>query len=172
MYFITIHVAGAIPSSAARRMRTSVERHSECNNLLQRRIFRQMESWLDHADSCRHLADSDVAAMIVEAIEYRCARRMWNVFEYVVMPSHIHTLLEFLSGDLKASMEGFKRWTGHLAMKQLKLEQARFWQREWFDHWVRSDEDANAICEYIRQNPVKAGLVANYQDWPYGSWHR
>jgi len=131
-----------------------------------------MECWLDRAVECRHLANSKVAAMIVEAIEHRFAKRIWNVFAYVVMPSHIHALLEFLLRDMKVSLEDFKKWTGYMAMKELKLEQKRFWQREWFDHWVRSDEEATAICRYIRQNPVKAGLVTRYQDWPHSSWHR
>ncbi len=172
IYFITIHLVGAIPASAAKRTRTNIESHSQCENLMQRKIFHEMERWLDHSPVCRYLADSEVASMVVEAIEHRCANGIWNAFEYVVMPSHIHALLEFLAGDMKTTLEDFKRWTARLAMKQLKLEHRRFWQREWFDHWVRSNEEGNAICEYIRQNPVKAGLVSRYQDWPYGSWHR
>ena len=86
------------------------------------------------------------------------------------MPNHIHLLIEILSGGLKTNLESFKGWTGRSAGRILQLEKHRFWQREWFDHWVRSPEEAAGIVDYIRNNPVKAGLVARFEEWPYGSW--
>ena len=40
------------------------------------------------------------------------------------------------------------------------------------DHWSRSDEEDDKIIAYIRNNPVKAGLVQNYTDYQYGSWNK
>ena len=71
---------------------------------------------------------------------------------------------------LKTTLTDFKRWTGHEAAKLLDLDADRFWRREWFDHWSRSDEEDDKIIRYNRNNPVKAGLVARYTDWPYGGW--
>ena len=67
-------------------------------------------------------------------------------------------------------MLSFKRWTGRQAKAILSLAEVHFWQNESFDHWVRSDAEYERTTEYIRENPVKAGLVTNYRDWPYGSW--
>jgi len=72
----------------------------------------------------------------------------------------------------EATIEDFKRWTGHQAAKLLGASGERFWQREWFDHWSRSDEEDERIAQYIRENPVKACLVAQYTDWLWGSWRR
>src|SRR5262249_26558332 len=106
--------------------------------------------------------------MVAEAIAHRheCT---WNVLEWVVMPNHLHLFFEVLNAGLKYTVEDFKRWTGHRA-KELGIDGARFWQDEWFDHWSRSDEQDERIREYIRQNPVKAGLVRDYREWPHGSW--
>ena len=41
------------------------------------------------------------------------------------------------------------------------------WQRGFFDHLLRSDESYGQKWDYVRDNPVRAGLVANAQDWPY-----
>ena len=41
------------------------------------------------------------------------------------------------------------------------------WQRGFFDHVLRSDESYAQKWNYVRQNPVRAGLVANADDWPY-----
>jgi len=62
---------------------------------------------------------------------------------------------------LKHQLEQFKRWTGHEASKLPGVDGERFGQDEWFDHWSRSDEEDERIIEYIRRNPIRAGLVAN-----------
>ena len=42
-----------------------------------------------------------------------------------------------------------------------------FWQHESYDHVVRNEKEFERILAYIVNNPVKAGLVADWQDWPY-----
>jgi REP element-mobilizing transposase RayT len=178
-YFITIHVAGAIPNAGRARLRALAEQirnlgaaHPSEGLELQRSIFREMEHWLDRAEWNPVLSQSEVAGMIVESIRHRQKIGDWNLFEYVVMPTHLHLFGEIGSRGLKATIEDFKRWTGHAAAKILSRSEERFWQREWFDHWSRSDEEDDKIIQYIRENPVKAGLVANYLSWRYGSWTR
>jgi hypothetical protein len=46
-----------------------------------------------------------------------------------------------------------------------------FWQKESYDHWVRSEIEWNRIAGYIEQNPVKAGLVPRAEDYPWSSAH-
>ena len=43
----------------------------------------------------------------------------------------------------------------------------RFWQREWFDHWSRGPQEDDKIISYIHNNPVRAGLDARFQAWPW-----
>ena len=177
-YFVTIHLAGAIPQQGLDRIHTLAVK---CGTLaeyrkdeqlqLQRRIYAEMEAWLDRAEYVTHLRRPEVAHMIVESITFRHGRT-WNVLEYVVMPSHLHLFFEMIETGLKNSLEQFKRWTGHRAAKLLDVGAERFWQDEWFDHWSRSDEEDEKIVQYIRQNPVKARLVSKYQDWAYGSWSK
>jgi REP element-mobilizing transposase RayT len=136
---------------------------------LERRIYAEMESWLDRAECACHLQQPDVARMVIQAIRFR-HDRTWNILEFVVMPSHLHLFFEVLDTGLKTTLEQFKRWTGHEATKLLGCDGERFWQDEWFDHWSRSDEEDEKIIAYIRENQVKTSLVKTYQDWPYGSW--
>jgi hypothetical protein len=46
-----------------------------------------------------------------------------------------------------------------------------FWQKESYDHWVRSETEWNRIASYIEENPVKAGLAARAEDYPWSSAH-
>jgi len=182
-YFVTIHLAGAIPPQGHERIHVLAAELDKLSDhdadrwlTTQRRIFGEMEAWLDRAESVRHLQNPDVAQMVVEAIAFREAR-VWHMLEYVVMPyvvmpSHVHLFFELATGGLKEHLEQFKRWTGHAAAKLLKLDEGRFWQDEWFDHWSRSEEEDQKIIQYIRDNPEKAGLVGNYLEWPFGGWRR
>ncbi len=138
----------------------------------QRAIFREMEEWLDRAEWNPKLRHPDIAAMVMEAIEHRKKRGVWDIFEFVVMPTHLHLFGEIGDQGLRETLEDFKRWTGHQAAKILSTDDERFWQREWFDHWSRSDEEDEKTAGYIRENPVKAKLVQRAADWPYGSCGR
>ena len=178
-YFVTIHLHGSIPHEGRQRIRQLGERcrlvtsestdASDASLELSRRIFAEMERWLDRMTSVRLLQQTELAEMVLEAIEHRCRRSVWEMHGAVVMPSHVHLLFELNPElSLKHELEGFKRWIGHRATQiDGRLRGERFWQTEWFDHWSRSDEEDERIVQYIQQNPVEAGLVARASEWPY-----
>ncbi len=178
-YFITIHLAGAIPTAGterlraiARQLRETGDQHSPNWLRNERMTFREIEKWLDRAEWAVQLRNPDVADMVVEAIDHRQTIGDWDVFEYTIMPTHIHLFCEIGRKGLKTTLEDFKRWTGHQAAKIIAIESERFWQREWFDHWSRSDLEDERIMQYIRNNPVKAGLVTDPVEWRYSSASR
>ena len=88
------------------------------------------------------------------------------VGRYVIMPDHIHF---FVTGP---DDFGLGRWVGTLK-QVLRKNIARsspggsIWQRGFFDHVLRSEESYSQKWNYVRDNPVRAGLVANAGDWPY-----
>ena len=87
-----------------------------------------------------------------------------ELFAAVVMPDHVHLLLTALRDPngwpfpLVKVMQSLKSSTAHRINKLLHRS-GPVWQEESFDHVLRSDESLRAKCEYIRQNPVRAGLV-------------
>ena len=88
----------------------------------------------------------------------------------VVMPDYAHLLLRALRNTdgwpipLVAIMQGLKGATAHRINKLLQRS-GPVWQEESFDHVPRSDESLEEKREYIRQNPVKAGLVQKPEDY-------
>ena len=46
------------------------------------------------------------------------------------------------------------------------------WQRRYWEHMIRDEDDFNNHMNYIHFNPVKHGLVTNLKDWPYSTFHR
>ncbi|RBP06414.1 putative transposase [Roseiarcus fermentans] len=94
----------------------------------------------------------------------------WAVGRFVVMPDHVHF---FCACDetahakpLSGFIGGFKQWTSKAILKHLGLP-APLWQKEFFDHLLRNDESYAVKWDYVRDNPVRAGLARSADDWPY-----
>ena len=77
------------------------------------------------------------------------------------MPDHVHALLSFPpSGKrLHSVISQWKGWTA----KTIGLE----WQRDFFEHRLRRGENRREKADYILNNPVRKGLVARPEDWPF-----
>jgi putative transposase len=85
------------------------------------------------------------------------------------MPDHLHLQVAPLQGNLVDLISGWKSFTGNL-LRSEGLEGA-CWQRGFYDHALRKEEDFRTAAEYIVNNPVRAGIVARWREYPY-SWHR
>ena len=99
-------------------------------------------------------------------------RNGWLVGRYVVMPDHVHFFVTPKPGverSLSWAIGAWKEWTAKYFLAA-SGEIAPFWQEEFFDHVLRSKESYSEKWEYVRQNPVRAGLVCTAEDWPYAGW--
>ena len=121
----------------------------------------------------RILANDSIAAILVREFEDARARHRWAIGSYVVMPDHVHFFC--MPGPqavpLSRFMGSWKEWTAKAIKRELQLA-GNVWQREFFDHVLRSDESYSEKWNYVRENPVRAGLVPRPEDWKYhGSIH-
>ena len=91
----------------------------------------------------------------------------------VVMPDHLHMLFDLLPDfqtnevfSLAEVMSTLKGVSAH-GINRLAGRRGAVWEEEFFDHYVRTPEELDAKLRYIRQNPVRAGLVAEPEDYPW-----
>ena len=114
------------------------------------------------------LADAVIARILVEAWRACHSEHGWLVGRFVVMPDHVHFFVS-PAGDAAKSLSSFvrywKRGTG-IAIRESGCGSFA-WQRELFDHLLRSDESYAQKWEYVRLNPVRARLVSDASAWPY-----
>jgi putative transposase len=98
----------------------------------------------------------------------------WRVLSAIAMPDHLHILAAPASRD--ASISDFSKWFKRWFNKAYRTSNCRppkgaatdwRWQGGCFDRLLRSDESLSEKWEYLRQNPVRAGLVKHSEDWPY-----
>ena len=82
------------------------------------------------------------------------------------MPDHVHLLVsgQSESSDAWAAVALFKQRTGFWLGKH---RQGVCWQKDFFDHIIRRDEDLGAQVRYIAGNPVRKGLVRDWREYPF-----
>ena len=96
--------------------------------------------------------------------------KLCNLHAAVVMPDHVHLLLTAgRSADgwpvsLPEIMHAVKGTAAH-RVNHLLSRSGSVWQEEFFDHVLRSNESLHEKMNYLCQNPVRAGLVTNENDY-------
>ncbi len=80
---------------------------------------------------------------------------------FVLMPDHVHLIITMAMGSERTLGEWVKAFKSVVGNREIK------WQAGFFDHVLRSDESRSDKWEYIRMNPVRAGLVAKPEEWGF-----
>jgi len=81
------------------------------------------------------------------------------------MPDHVHLLLGGQeNSDLRNYIKAFKQVSAYSFKKEFN---DILWQRSYYEHVLRRDEDVEDIALYILNNPVRAGIVQDFKQYPY-----
>lgn len=172
IYFVTFRLADSLPRAVLRAyelerqsiMAAALAARREFSPSEQKRFktlfSEKIESNLDAGAGHCYLAKQAVADVVVEALRHFDLAR-YRLHSWCVMPNHVHVLFRLLgSRKLAGALHSWKSYSALRANSLLGLS-GEFWQREYYDHLVRSEEEFYRIVEYIVRNPEKAGL----RDW-------
>lgn len=136
------------------------------------------------------LKDETVAKVVADALHYRDGK-VFRLDAYCVMSNHVHAVFApFLEGEelreirspeglsfmsknppldkIMQSLKGYTAWEANRVLSR----KGTFWEQESYDHVVRDNEEFGRIVKYVLNNPVKAGLVKEWQDWRWSYWRR
>ncbi len=171
--FLTFRLAGTLPAEVLARYQTewiqqdlTVSRE-ETSYARQRRYFGRFDALLAGELGPTWLEQEAVANLVRDSLQYYDGKA-YQLNCYCIMPNHVHVLLT-LPDDappLSRTLQSIKSFTATKANKLLDRTGA-FWHRETYDHVCRGTDEVQRITDYILLNPVKAGLVAEWQHWPY-----
>jgi len=107
------------------------------------------------------------ARLLIEVMLGYRDQGKYSLYEFVVMPDHIHLLLKPAPEiSLERSMQFIK---GGYSYRLRKVEKIQVWQERFTNHRIRDTEDYARHCEYIRMNPVRARLVRDAGAFPFSS---
>ena len=86
---------------------------------------------------------------------------------YVIMPDHFHLFVA--TDDEKITLSEWVKSLKNAISKTLRLSRvdAPHWQKTFFDHLLRSSDSYSEKWSYVRENPVRAGLVKKAEEWPF-----
>ncbi|WP_240905968.1 REP-associated tyrosine transposase [Thiorhodococcus mannitoliphagus] len=162
---ITTHLGDSLPKATLHRLLAETER----DDIARRQ---RLDTLLDAGHGACWLSRAEIAELVEQTLlegDGECYR----LLSWVIMPNHLHVLIETLPPmGLGEVVRRWKGSTSRAANGRLGRSGA-FWERDYFDRYIRDDAHLAAVTRYIEQNPVKAGLVARAEDWRYGSaWRR
>ena len=129
------------------------------------------------------LCVKDNARLVKEAFDHIKIQRPFGMDAFVLLPDHIHCIWTLPENDNDFST----RWRLIKSYFSRRLDDENkyfrspsraskgergLWQRRFWEHTIRNDDDFSKHVEYIHYNPVKHGLVKSPKDWTYSSFDR
>ncbi len=194
-YFITTRLAKSLPNEIIKMMKDeyknkltdisaikNTETKREEYNKLKWTYFQKFDIALHKFNKSPHyLKNVEIAQIIKDALHYK-DKKEWELITYTIMSNHIHMIIlpnfeKIRKGSNYADkyplgkiLGSFKKYTASQANKKLKRE-GSFWQIENYDHIIRNSDELKKIVKYILNNPVKIGLVNNYENYKWNYYN-
>jgi len=113
----------------------------------------------------RFFVDRDVVAACMGALDRSTNKANAEVLAFCFMPDHLHLLVSLPAGtSMQELVRHFKQLSGFEAKRLIGQS---LWQISYFDRILRRDEDVFDVAKYIWENPVRKGLVEDWQKYPY-----
>jgi REP element-mobilizing transposase RayT len=110
--------------------------------------------------------DDELRRLIEVTLWESATKHDSSIPAWCLMPDHVHVIYQGKSvkSDTWKAIVGFKQRTGFwLAKHRPEI----VWQKDFYDHVIRSDESLETHVMYIVTNPVRAGVVGNWWEYPY-----
>jgi len=126
---------------------------------------------------------SEARQLLLDSINHVKNIHPFYMKAFCILPDHVHLLWQMPEDDANYSTriaEVKKRFSKHylsdfgnllsLNLSQAKRGESGLWQRRFWEHYIRDEEDLYRHIDYIHYNPVKHGLVDSVRDWPSSSF--
>ncbi|MFO7447740.1 MAG: transposase [Ignavibacteriaceae bacterium] len=167
-YFITYRLKDSLPLEFLKQIHQELFSRKDKLGPKEKKIFKKYDGILDSGCYGNKYLNIPEIAKINQDILHTYDDKEYFLICYCIMPNHIHLVFNLLKNNSGISkiMQLIK---GNSAIKSNSIlnKNGTFWQDESFDRLVRDEKELYNIIEYVINNPVKAGLVENWQDWKY-----
>ena len=193
-FFVTFHLAGSLPRAVLQQWKGEKCQLDGVEDITfdqkqkqrdwERQWFRKFEKTLDNAQSGPlWLKDDRIAKEVAESLHYRDGK-VYRMDAYCIMANHVHVVFAPLAlqpaghaqtnnlryntlASIMQSLKGYTAWNAN----RLLGRSGAFWHHESYDRSVRNTNEWQRIVTYVLNNPVKAGLIKDWQEWRW-SYYR
>ncbi len=112
-----------------------------------------------------YFKEPEAVSLITAILREDANRYKFLVYAYCFMPDHLHLLLV---GGADSHLGRFIKVFKHRSGFQFKQRYGiNLWQPSYYDHVLRKEESLKDVARYIFENPVRAGLVKNFRNYPF-----
>lgn len=131
------------------------------------------------------LTSEDARRLLHTAMTRVGQRFPYQTIAICLLPDHLHCLWTLPEGDANYPLRWnqikrlfsieYRKSIGPVETRnpsRIKHREAAIWQRRYWEHTIRDEQDLHNHIDYIHYNPVKHGLVERAADWPWSSFHR
>ena len=108
----------------------------------------------------------EAAEIVLSSLRWLEKQGKIILYSSVIMPDHLHFVAGLKKGSLAQLMHSLKSYTAQKINSFLNSH-GPLWQRHYHDHTVRQEEDLHELVLYTLYNPVRAGLVKDFHDYPF-----
>ena len=126
----------------------------------------------------------EARALFIDSLEHVRKYHPFEVIAYCILPDHVHFIWQLPENDVNYSMRinlikgrfsrRYAAQFGKVLSKtdsRQKRREVMVWQRRFWEHLIRNEDDLNRHIDYIHYNPVKHGVVSRVRDWESSSFH-
>lgn len=186
IFFITFRLHGSIPQAYLKEWHEQKELESKQLDQIKgqderesikytnwKRQFGRFDDFLNQAKyGPTWLAKPEIAKIVSDAIHYYDGQK-YRLDAFCIMSNHVHIVQEPLEIEpnefhsLASIIHSVKSFTSNKCNQFLDQTGAKFWQAENYDHVIRNEGEWHRIMNYVLMNPVKAGLVNDWRNWPW-----
>jgi len=161
---VTIRLFDSLPQNLLAQLQ---EELAENPNMLMKNK-KKIEAAIDQGLGSCLLSFPDVAKLTQDSLLF-FHKKKYLLHAWVIMPNHIHFLIEIMKeGSLASIVHSIKSYTALQANKCLNRT-GKFWFPDYYDRFVRNADHYDFVVGYIENNPVTAGLCSTPEDWPFSS---
>lgn len=187
IFFITFRLRNSIPLEVLRKINYKKEvailairqnkklseiEKREAIYIEEKRFFGKYDKVLEmYAANEDFLKNPEIAQIVAKKI-HEYDGKHYDLIAYCIMPNHVHLLFDtanYENTNISQTMKLIKGGSAYLCNRKLQRK-GHFWQEESYDHYVRNTKELENIIRYIVQNPVKAGLVEDWEKWEFTYW--
>jgi putative transposase len=119
------------------------------------------------AGRMRWFVDFEIARLVIAEMRRIHDRQDVDSLAWVLMPDHVHWLFVLRdNAGLATVMKEFKSRSA-IAMNTRMGRIGEVWQRGYYDHAIRGDEELLSVARYIIANPLRANLVDRLGSYPH-----
>lgn len=169
IYFVTFRLADSLPKDILEKLEIEREQTEKVLANLERELSasekqkidwlfsEKIDEYLDKNYGECYLRNPEIAEIVADAIRHFEGSR-YHLFAWCIMPNHVHLVFRAIqNNELDEILHSWKSYTANKINKILNRE-GKFWQREYYDHLVRNQEEFERIIQYVLDNPIKANL--------------